>query len=159
MNILLLVHAGLLRQPVLYLSRPIIETKGDYYRLLQAVTAEGAWEEWILYMIDAVRHAASATTDRITAVAQARSDFLAHYRSATPGMVNADFQDVLFLQPYCRIQQVVSHCGVSRQTATTWLSALVTAGALGSIKAGRERLFLNHAFWSALTDPSKVLRG
>ena len=158
LNILMLVNAGLLRQPVLYLSRPIIETKADYYRLLQSVTAEGAWEDWILYMIDAVRQAAAATTDRITAVARARSDFLAQYREATPGMVNADFHEVLFSQPYCRIQQVVAHCGVTRQTATAWLSALVDAGALGRIKVGRERLFLNHAFWRALTEPTEVLR-
>lgn len=158
LNILTLVNAGLLREPVLYLSRPIIETKRAYYRLLQAVTAQGAWEEWILYMLDAVRDAAIATTDRITAVGHARSDFLARYRSATPGMVNADFQDVLFSQPYCRIQQVVSQCGVTRQTATTWLSALVAVGALDSVKAGRERLFLNRAFRQALTEPSEVLK-
>lgn len=36
----MLVDAGLLRLPVLYLSRYIIDTKSDYYRLLLAVTAE-----------------------------------------------------------------------------------------------------------------------
>jgi Fic family protein len=48
LNVLMLVDAGLLRLPVLYLSRYIIDTKSDYYRLLLAVTAESAWEEWVL---------------------------------------------------------------------------------------------------------------
>lgn len=159
LNILMLVNAGLLREPVLYLSRPIIESKDDYYRNLQAVTAEAAWETWILYMIEAVRQAAATTSARITAVDQARREFVERYKSATPGMVNADFQDVLFAQPYCRIHQVVSRCGVTRPTATTWLSSLVSAGALGSVKVGRERLFLNHLFWRALTNTADVPAG
>jgi hypothetical protein len=40
LNVLMLVDAGLLRLPVLYLSRYIVDTKSDYYRLLLAVTAE-----------------------------------------------------------------------------------------------------------------------
>ncbi|HEY9593053.1 MAG TPA: Fic/DOC family N-terminal domain-containing protein, partial [Spirochaetia bacterium] len=53
-NILYLVKAGLLDLPVLYLSREIIRRRDDYYRLLQAVRTEGAWEEWILFMLEAV---------------------------------------------------------------------------------------------------------
>lgn len=54
-NILMLIEAGLLRDPILYLSRAIIARKNDYYRLLRAVTAEDAWIDWILYMLDVVR--------------------------------------------------------------------------------------------------------
>ena len=35
-------EAGLLDASILYLSRAIIARKNDYYRLLRAVTAEGA---------------------------------------------------------------------------------------------------------------------
>src|ERR1035438_245076 len=51
LNVLMLVEAGLLRHPLLYLSRYIIETKNEYYRLLRAVTEESAWEEWVLYIL------------------------------------------------------------------------------------------------------------
>jgi Fic family protein len=51
LKVLMLIDAGLLRLPVLYLSRYIIDTKSDYYRLLLAVTAESAWEEWVLYIL------------------------------------------------------------------------------------------------------------
>ena len=47
LNILMLIESGLLHDPILYLSRAIIARKNDYYRLLQAVTADGAWVEWI----------------------------------------------------------------------------------------------------------------
>lgn len=52
MNILMLCDAGLLHLPLLYLSRYVIETKDEYYRLLGRVTSDGAWEEWVLYMVE-----------------------------------------------------------------------------------------------------------
>ena len=53
-NVLYLVKEGLLDLPILYLSRFIVRTKGDYYRLLQSVREDDAWEEWVLYMLTAV---------------------------------------------------------------------------------------------------------
>jgi Fic family protein len=44
LNVLYLTRTGLLDIPILYLSRLITRTKSDYYRLLQAVRTDGAWE-------------------------------------------------------------------------------------------------------------------
>jgi Fic family protein len=44
-NVLYLVKEGLLDIPVLYLSRYIVRTKADYYRLLQSVRERDALEE------------------------------------------------------------------------------------------------------------------
>lgn len=151
LNILMLVDAGVLREPVLYLSRPIIDTKSDYYRLLRAVTSDGAWEEWLVYIAETVRVAAATTSGKIRAISQLRAAFVAKHRGVTPGMDNAAFQALLFAQPYCRIAQVIHDCRVSRPTATAWLSALERAGALQSVKVGRDRLFLNTAFLDVLT--------
>src|SRR6056297_2529509 len=65
LNVLYLVKEGLLDVPVLYLSRHIVRTKADYYRLLQAVREDGAWEEWVLYMLSAVEHTAHDATETI----------------------------------------------------------------------------------------------
>ena len=50
-NILFLILNGLLDLPVLYLSSYIIRAKSDYYRLLNAVRTEDAWEELSLIHI------------------------------------------------------------------------------------------------------------
>jgi len=150
LNILQLVSEGLLTEPVLYLSRSIIDSKADYYRLLRAVTAESAWEEWVLYMIEAVREAAAATTRTIAEIQRVRGDFVAQHRQNSPGIANADFQALLFAQPYTRIGTVMQTCGVSRPTATNWLNSLVDAGAMETLKIGRDRLYLNQAFLSTL---------
>ena len=53
-NVLYLVLQDLLNLPILYLSKYIIANKADYYRLLQEVRDKEEWEEWILFMLNAV---------------------------------------------------------------------------------------------------------
>lgn len=152
-NILMLIEAGLLHDPILYLSRAIIARKNDYYRLLRAVTAEGAWIEWILYMLDVVYESATSTTRKIGSIRTCQDDIAKRARAATPGGRDAQFLDVLFEQPYCRISTVAERCDVSRQTASSWLHALVEAGLLTDVKIGRELLFVNDEFLNVLTRP------
>lgn len=152
-NILMLIEAGLLDDPILYLSRAIIARKNDYYRLLRAVTAEGAWTEWVLYMLDVVRESATSTTRKIASIRTCQNDIAERARAASPGGRDAQFLEVLFEQPYCRIGTVAERCEVSRQTASSWLHALVSAGLLSDVKVGRELLFVNHEFLNVLTRP------
>lgn len=149
LNVLTLVQSGQLRQPVLYLSKAIIESKDDYYRLLREVSASEAWEEWVVYMVEAVRSTADWTLSRIGVV----QELYARVREEMErvfGRVDAGFLDVLFEQPYCRIASVMERARVSRPTATSWLNSLVNEGALVDVKVGRDRIFINHRFMDAL---------
>ncbi len=152
-NILMLIDAGLLNDPTLYLSRAIIARKNDYYRLLRAVTADGAWIEWILYMLDVVRESATSTARKIGAIRACQEDIAVRARVATTGGRDARFLAVLFEQPYCRINTVAERCDVSRQTASSWLHALVDARLLSDVKVGRELLFVNDELLNVLTRP------
>jgi Fic family protein len=60
-NILYLAKHDLLDMPILYLSNYIIQHKSEYYRLLQNVREQGSWDDWILYMLDAVEQTAKDT--------------------------------------------------------------------------------------------------
>lgn len=149
-NILLLIEAGLLDDPILYLSRAIIERKNDYYRLLRAVTAERAWVDWILYMLDAVTRSANSTVRKINVIRACQRDIAERARKTTKGGQNAQLLDLLFEQPYCRINSVVERCDVSRPTAANWLHALADEGFLREVKRGKELLFVNHEFLEVL---------
>jgi Fic family protein len=150
LNVLMLVEAGLLRLPVLYLSRYIIITKNDYYRLLLAVTEKSAWEEWVLYVLRGIELTSRATLKKIIAIRDLQDDFTRRARAASRGAADSEFQAVLFEQPYCRINTVMERCGVSRPTATSWLNALASAGLLQDLKVGRDRLFINREFLQLL---------
>lgn len=146
LNVLMLVEAGLLRQPLLYLSRYIIETKNDYYRLLLGVTADAAWEQWLLYVLTGIERTSCDTVWKIGAIRAIQDDFAKRARAASKGGADSELQAVLFEQPYCRIGTVMDRCGVSRPTATNWLAALAEAGLLRDHRVGRDRLFVNHEF-------------
>lgn len=151
LNVLQLVTAELLREPILYLSRYIIQNKDEYYRLLLAVTAEGAWEEWILFVLRGIEETANRTLSKIDRIQELQTETRIEIKQHTSAGSNSDLLDVLFENPYSRISNVIERCGVSRPTATGWLNALVAAGALIGVKAGRERLFINHRFMQILS--------
>ncbi|CAM4013342.1 Fic family protein [Janibacter anophelis] len=150
LNVLMLVEAGLLHLPLLYLSRYIIDTKDDYYRLLRAVTSDAAWEEWICYILTGVEQTSADTVATISATRDLQADFAHRARAVSKGGADAEFLAVLFEQPYCRIATVIDRCGVSRPTATRWLSDLAGAGLLDDHKVGRDRLFINREFLTLL---------
>jgi Fic family protein len=150
LNILMLIEAGLIHAPILYMSRFINIHKHGYYDLLSEVTQDGAWEPWIMYMLEAVRRTADSTAAKIAAIRTVQAELHDQARSASPGGRNADFLAVLFEQPYSRIQVVAHRCRVSRQTAASWLTDLAKAGILTDFKVGRDRLFLNERFLDVL---------
>jgi cell filamentation protein, protein adenylyltransferase len=133
------------------MSRAIIESKNEYYRLLHDVTAEGAWEPWILYMLRMVRVTAEDTVSKIDAISDLQDEFHIRVKDGFPLANNLDFLAVLFEQPYCRIRNVIERCGISRPTAASWLHGLSDIGVLQTVKVGRERLFINTRFLQLLT--------
>lgn len=151
MNVLMLIEAGVIQHPILYLSRFFIRHRSDYYRLLLGVTAENAWEPWILHVLEGVRATALSTVAKIDAIAALQQSTLDAIRRVTKTGANADLLAVLFEQPYSRITNVMERCSVSRPTATSWLTALRDAGVLVDVRAGRERLFINTGFIALLT--------
>ena len=51
---LFLRRAGLLREPLLYLSLYFKQHREEYYRLLEVVRKEGDWEAWLAFFLDGV---------------------------------------------------------------------------------------------------------
>lgn len=152
-NVLYLVRTGLLGIPVLYLSRQIVKTKADYYRLLQAVRDENAWEAWVLYMLQALQTTAAATIHTIgqikTALQQVKQQIRKDHRFYSQDLIN-----LLFMHPYTRIDQVKRELKVTRVTATKYLEALVADHLLIKIKLGRGNYYINRPLNDILTAPN-----
>lgn len=149
-NVLYLVKQGLLGTPVLYLSRHIVRTKPQYYRLLQLVREEDAWEEWVLYMLTAVEETARAAITTIETIRTALLDYK-HRIRASYRFYSQDLINNLFTHPYTKIQFVRDDLKVSRVTATKYLEALSEGGFLAKQKVGRSNYYINLALYPILT--------
>ncbi len=143
LNILYFIDQGLLTLPILYLSRHILRTKSDYYRLLGGITENGEWEAWILYFLHAVETTSRWTTHKIAAVRQLVEHAKEHIRQHLPKIYSHEFVQVIFEQPYCRIRNLVERDLAKRQTASVHLKKLCQIGVLQETQAGKEKLFVH----------------
>lgn len=132
---LYLVKEGLLDIPVLYLSSYIVQTKSDYYRLLQMVREDDRWEEWVIYLLEAVEETAQRTVATIHAIKVALADYKHRIREGYK-FYSQDLINNLFTHPYTKIDFVQRDLKVSRLTATKYLEALVDGGFVQKQKSG-----------------------
>jgi Fic family protein len=151
-NVLYLVKEGLLDIPVLYLSNHIVRTKADYYRLLQTVRDEDRWEEWVLYLLDAVEHTAGKTIATIQAIKAALFDYKHRIRDGYK-FYSQDLINNLFTHPYTKIEFVQRDLKVTRVTATKYLEALAEGGLVKKQKVGRSNYYVNVALTHLLQGP------
>lgn len=151
LNNLFLVQEGLLNLPILYLSRHVIKHKDEYYGLLHDVTQLEAWEPWLLYMMNAVRETASWTTDKIVAIRELFDVTVAFVRRRLPKIYSRELVEVLFVQPYCRIANLVDAGVAQRQAASRYLKLLGEIDVLTERKAGREKIFVHSKLIRLLT--------
>ncbi len=145
-NLLYLVEQGLLDTPVLYLSRHILRHRAAYYAGLQSVTETGAWEPWLLYMLEGVAETARWTMNKVNAVRELLSDTAERMRRDVPAIYSRELAELVFVRPYCRIAHIVEAGLAKRQTASVYLKELAAIGVLREHKLGREKVFLNPAF-------------
>jgi len=149
-NVLYLVREGLLTIPVLYMSRQIVRTKAEYYRRLQAVRDEDAWEAWVEYMLGVIERTAGEAIDTIGAIRAAQRDYQDRIR-ARHRFYSQDLINNLFTHPYTKIDFMRQDLQVTRVTATKYLDALVADGFLEKRRIGRSNYYVNVALNDILT--------
>jgi len=143
LNVLYLTRTGLLDIPILYLSRHITRTKSDYYRLLQAVRTDGAWEAWVLYILEAVAVTAGTTLRLVEGIRLQMASVKKRMRDDLPRLYSQDLLNNLFRHPYTRIEFVASDLEVSRQTAAKYLDQLAEHGFVVKRRSGRSNYYVN----------------
>jgi Fic family protein len=151
LNVLYLVKQRVLDIPVLYMSRHIIGTRPEYYRLLRAVSEHDAWEDWVLYMLTAIEETARDGIQKITAIRAAFLDAKHKIRERFPKLYSQDLLNTLFSYPYTRIQFVEEDLGISRLTAAKYLNLLADAGFLEKQRHGRSNYYVNPPLYRLLT--------
>lgn len=150
LNVLYLVKEGLLDIPVLYLSRHIVRSKADYYRLLQSVRDQGNWEDWVLYMLQAVESTANGTLETVKGIKQllqaSKQRIRADYRFYSQDLINN-----LFNHPYTRVEFLCRDLGITRVTATKYLDTLAVDGVLEKVRIGRNNYYINQPLYGLLS--------
>jgi len=154
-NVLYLVKEGLLDIPVLYLSQHIVRNKRAYYDLLQRVRIDDVWEDWVIYMLEAVEMTAGRTLLTVQAIKTALMDYKHRIRDQHK-FYSQDLINNLFSHPYTKIEFLQRDLKVSRMTATRYLDALSDTGFLIKRKIGRGNYYVNVALNQILLNQHSV---
>jgi Fic family protein len=149
--LLYLIQQDLLDLPILYLSKYIIENKNRYYELLRSVTEKQNWQQWILFMLKGVEQTAKSTTEKILKIKELQEETLLSLKEKLPPHIySKELVELLFKQPYCKVEFVVRAEIAKRQTAAQYLKEIEKIGFLKSRKVGKEVLYLNTKLYEAL---------
>ena len=144
LNLLYLVDQGLLSQPVLYLSRYILDNKTDYYHLLAGVTQRAAWKPWLLFMMEAVEQTAKQTNQMIDAIMDQKEATL-QTAKRNISWYSSEFNDLLFSQPYIKQDRIKDAFNIkSRTTLVKYANELKHQGIVSSIYDKKEVYYINN---------------
>ena len=126
---LLLCNAGVLREPLLYLSLYLKQNRSAYYDLLDEVRRTGDWEAWLTFFLEGVRETAEGavtTATRLTDLFKedgARLEGLGR-RAGSALRVH----EALTSYPIRSLSQVCDHTGLTPPTASSAMQSLVELG-------------------------------
>jgi Fic family protein len=112
-NILYLIQKSLLHLPILYLSRFIIDHKGEYYQHLQNVREKGEWEPWILFMLEGIEKTSIETIALILEIKKLMMDYKHRIRAGYK-FYSQELINNLFRHPYTKIEFIQNDLEVSR---------------------------------------------
>ena len=157
--VLMLIDAGVLQQPLLYLSLFFKQHRNRYYELLNGVRLNGDWEAWIDFFLEGVESTATAaatTAHRLLALFRADESCLSGLGRSGPS-VRLVFA-ALCRRPLNSIGQLSAACDLSFPTTSKSLEALVKLGIAREITGGqRNRFFAYEAFLAILSEGAEPL--
>jgi Fic family protein len=156
LNVLYLVQEGLLGLPILYHSSHIIANKPEYYRLLRSVTAQEDWEQWILFMLTSIEETSRQTIAKIGAIREIMDSTFDTVKTKLPRLRQAkEIVEILFMNPYCKIEHLVERKVGVRQSVSKYLKDLESIGILRTKQIWKETVYLNVPLWETLAGMSR----
>lgn len=150
LNILYLLLKDYLEIPILYLSSYIIKNKAEYYRLLREVTKEENWEQWLLFILKGIEITATETIQKIKMIKRLLDEKIEYIKENLPKIYSKELVELLFENPYCKVEFLVNGLGIERKTASVYLHKLSDVGLLEIRKIGRENIFINNELMEIL---------
>jgi len=155
----ILHHDGILEKPLLYLSLYLKQHRGDYYRLLDLVRAEGDWEAWLEFFLEGVLHTAQnavETAQRLVALFKA--DIEKIQASGRTGNSALRVFNILCQRPLLSLTEASKRTGLSFPAVTKGVVTLAKLGIAREITGRRRnRIFAYDRYLSILNEGTQPL--
>ena len=140
---LFLYQKRALSQPMFYLSEYLESHREDYYQRLKAISAEGDWNGWIAFFLQAIVTQAGLNSARVTAIQALYEEMKLAIQAATRSQYTVHVLDAIFSKPVFRSSdlgtQLFNEFGVHEKTTPGLLRQMKDAGILRELQPGSGR--------------------
>jgi Fic family protein len=156
----LLHNAGVLQQPLLYLSLYFKQHRDEYYRLLDRVRAVGDWEAWLDFFLEGVVATATGAVDTAQRLVALFKQDTGRVQSAGRGAAAMlRVLQSLHERPVITLNEVSRRTGLSFPTSAKGMKALVDAGLARELTGNRRnRVFAYDAYLTILGEGTEPLQ-
>ena len=152
MMIFQLVNSTVLDWPIFYISGYLDKNKAEYYNRLLSVTRDGAWEEYLLFMLKAFETQAKKTQMTLFNIMALYEEIKDSVKKKNRKIYSADLIDHLFSQPVTTPTELAKKLSIHYTTASRYLTALKETGILRDAHLGRNHIFYNDKLLKLLVD-------
>ncbi|RKH08260.1 Fic family protein [Corallococcus sp. CA053C] len=152
---------GVLRKPLLYLSLYLKTRRADYYRLLQEVREQGAWEAWLEFFLEGVEETANQAFEAATRIIELFKHDREHITAESERAGSAlRVHELLQTQPYLTSNQLVERTGLTAPTVNAALADLERLGIVEEVTGRkRGRVFAYRGYLAILNEGTTPLQG
>ncbi len=137
---LFLYQKRALSQPMFYLSEYLETHREEYYQRLKAISAEGDWDGWIAFFLQAIATQAGQNSTRVTAIQVLYEEMKRAIHAATHSQYTVHVLDAIFSKPIFRTSdlttQLLKEFGIHEKTTPGLLRQMKEAGILRELQAG-----------------------
>ena len=150
----LLCHAGVLREPLLYLSLYFKQNRAEYYRLLDTVRKDGDWETWIAFFLEGVAQtgeSAVSTARRLATMFEEDQSRIRPEGRRAESALRA--HEALKARPLAVLQEITRRSGLSFPAAAAGMKVLTNLGIARELTGGRRnRVFAYDRYLALLSE-------
>ena len=130
---------GVLQKPLLYLSLYLKTHRAEYYRLLQEVREQGAWEAWLDFFLQGVAETANQAFDAANRIVELFKVDRERITAQSERVGSAlRVHEILQQHPFLTAAQLVERTGLTTPTVNAVLAELETLGVVEEM-TGRKR--------------------
>jgi len=130
-----------LSKPWLYMSEFFEQNRDEYTERLFAVSAVGAWTEWVEFCLTGALAQARATITRCRHLLELQETFRQRAADAGGSVRLMQIVDMVFDSPFIQVASLARNLGVTYPTAKSDIDRLVQAGILSELPNINPRTF------------------
>ena len=130
-------------QPMFYLSEYLESHRKNYYAKLNAISAKGDWEGWIVFFLEAIIKQAQTNSQRVSKIMELYKDMKRKIHDLTHSQFSLYLLDAIFQEPIFKSSDMVTRFEkqfkINRSTTLGLIKKLKQANILQEIQPRRGR--------------------